>query len=117
MSGLAGNFKNDIYLDADGDIAWFTDLDAVRDDCETAMKAQLGEMVLSLDTGVPTLDTVWSQWKPLQFEAAARAMLLTVPNVSAVKTFNITRNAGVATYVAQIQTTFGSTTVSGSFVQ
>lgn len=117
MTNVATNTKNDIYTTPDGSLAMVYDLADTQQACEHAMKAQFGEIVLALQRGVPTEATVWAKWKPLQFEAAARALLLTVPNVQAVKSFVITRSAGVATYVVVIQTAFGNTQVTGSFVQ
>lgn len=117
MTNLATDSKNDIYAMSDGNLAMVYDLADTTQACEHAMKAQLGEMVLALQRGVPTEATIWAKWKPLQFEASARALLLTVPNVQAVKSFSITRTAGVATYVVVIQTAFGNSTVTGSFVQ
>jgi len=117
LTNLATNLKNDIYTLPDGSLAVVRDLADTTQACEHAMKAQLGEIVLNLSRGVPTEATIWAKWKPLQFEAAARALLLTVPNVTAVKSFNITRQAGVATYVVVIQTAFGNAMVTGEFVQ
>lgn len=119
MTSIATNANNDIYLDANGNLAMVTGLDAVVQDCEHVMKAQLGEMPLALDEGVPTLTTIWASWKPAQFEAYARAMLLSVPGVVAVTAFTLTRAAGVASYVAEIQTIYSEQAVpiSGDLVQ
>lgn len=118
MTSFATNADNDIYLGTDGNLAVVRGIDAVRQDCEHAMKAQLGEMPLALGRGVPTLTTIWANWRPAQFEAFARKILLTVPGVVAVKAFNISRLAGVASYVAEIQTGFSqqSISISGNLV-
>lgn len=117
MSSLAGDENNDLYIGSDGQLAFVTGLDAVLQDCECAMRAQRGEMVLALGDGVPTEETIWDQWKPVQFEAAARATLLGVPNVTGIKSFTLSREDGVASYVAEIESTFGPTTVSGTLSQ
>lgn len=119
MTSFATDARNDIYLDAAGNLAMVAGLDAVKQDCEHVMKAQVGEMPLALDQGVPTLTTIWANWRPAQFEAYARKMLLSVPNVVAVKTFTLTRAAGVASYVAEIQTVFSDQplALSGNLVQ
>ena len=119
MTSIATNANNDIYLDATGNLAMVSGVAAVQQDCEHAMKAQLGEMALFLTSGMPTLETVWANWRPLQFEAAARRTLLAVPGVVAVKAFSITRSAGVATYTATIQTEYSDEPLdlSGDLVQ
>lgn len=116
MTSIATNSRNDIYVGSDGNLAMVSGIAAVEQDCEHAMKAQLGEMPLALDQGVPTMATIWDRWNPVQFEAYARRMLLSVQDVTAVTSFTLTRSSGVASYVAVIQTTFGETTVSGDLL-
>lgn len=114
MTSLATNARNDLYLDAtSGNLAMARGIVAVEQEAEHAMKAQLGECVLALDRGVPTDATIWTRWNPVQFEAYARKMILSVQNVLAVQSFNITRSGDVASYVAVIATTFGNVTISG----
>lgn len=67
------------------------------------MKTQVGEVVLNLVRGVPTRETVWSNWNPIQFEAFARRILLSVPNVKAVVSFEVERVGDTAFYTATIQ--------------
>lgn len=119
MTSFATNANNDIYLDATGNLAMVTGIDAVKQDCEHIIKAQLGEMPLALDQGVPTLTTIWADWRPAQFEAYARKMLLSVPGVVAVKGFTLTRAAGVASYLAEIQTIYSDQplALNGNLVQ
>ena len=118
-TSIAVDANNDIYLDANGNLAMVTGLDAVAQDCLNAMKAQLGEMPLALTRGVPTDATIWSRYLPAQFEAASRALLLTVPGVVSVKAFDVTRAGNVASYVATIQTIYSDDllTISGDLVQ
>lgn len=80
-------------------------------------QTQLGEVALNTTIGQPTLDTLWLAWKPAQFEAAIRASWLTVPGVVAVRSFEITRANGLASYVAEIETIYGIGTATGSLEQ
>lgn len=114
MTSIATNANNDIFVDSSGNLAMVTGLAGVEQDCEHAMKTQLGEVVLNLQQGVPTDATIWSIYKPLQFEAAARATLLAVQNVLAVTAFSIDRINGVAVYTADIETAFGATAIQGT---
>lgn len=117
MTSLATNSNNDIFMGPDYNLALVRDLAATVQDCQNAMEAQLGEMPLAADRGVPTMATVWSNYKPAQFEAAARAILLTVPNVTGIKSFTITQVGDQARYSVEIQSTFGPATVAGSLTQ
>ena len=51
---------NDITLGSDGNLSISTGLQGVLNACATAAKAQLGEMVLATNKGVPNFQTVWS---------------------------------------------------------
>lgn len=102
------------YIDPNGRIAIKRDLDAVAQACEHAMKAQLGEMVLQTNQGVPYFQTVWSQPMLAQFEAAARRTLLSVANVTEVAAFTVNASAGTLSYTAFIVTTYGRATINGN---
>lgn len=105
--------QNDLFLDAKGDIAVGTGLEAVAANCKTAIQAQLGEMMFAADQGMPTLATAWDNYNPVQFEAAARTILRGVPDVVEVVSFVVERVAGVLRYTARIRTIFGETSVNG----
>lgn len=105
--------RNDLYLDSDGNIAIGTALAAVAANCKTAMQAQLGEMMFAADKGMPTLATAWDSYNPVQFEAAGRTILRSVPDVLEVVSFVVERATGVLRYTASIRTTFGETVVNG----
>lgn len=117
MTSIATNANNDIYLDATGNLAMVSGINAVQQDCEHAMKTQVGECILQTTYGVPTMETVWLEWKPKQFEAAARALLLTVPDVIQVTSFTITRSGNVANYTADIESTYGPLAIQGTLTQ
>lgn len=112
-TSLGTNSDNDIYLGADGNLVIVTGITAVEQNCEAAMEAQLAEMVLALDQGIPTDQTIWSSWNPAQFEAYSRATLLSVPHVTAVTSFAVVRSGENANYTATIMTDLGPTDISG----
>lgn len=116
---LALNENNDLFADSSGNLALVSGTDATRQDCETVMRCQAGECVLNLQRGVPTAATIWDEWLPKQFEAAARAQLLTVPGVVSIQSFTLTRLGNVATYVAEILTIYSPTAIviTGSLTQ
>lgn len=112
MRTLGVNALNDLYLDRTGNLAVAADLEAVRQGCEQAMKAQRGEMYFAKDEGIPTLQVVWDRYNPVQFEAAAREALLAVPNVTKVLSINAAINGSTLVYTAEIQSLYGPTSVS-----
>lgn len=119
MTSIATDENNDIYVTATGNLAMVTGLDAVEQDCEHVMKAQLGEMPLALDRGEPSLTCIWINYKPLQWQAAARKNLLTITGVVSIAGFTITRQNGVASYTAQIKTIYSEIPINlaGNLVQ
>jgi len=105
--------RNDLYLDRDGGLAMDSGLAGVAANCRTAIQAQLGEMIFAMDEGMPTLATAWDNYNPVQFEAAARMILRSVPDVLEVPSFTVERAGGVLRYTARIRTAFGETSVNG----
>jgi hypothetical protein len=111
---LAVDDKGDIYLGKDGRLVIALDLEAVLQACEHAVKAQLGEMVLAVDKGVPNFDTLWRGSPNLgQFEAAIRLALLAVAGVVRVTEFKAVRVGPVVQYTATIETIYGAGAVNG----
>jgi hypothetical protein len=106
--------NNDLILAGDGDLAISTDLEAVLQACEHAAKAQLAEMVLAVDQGVPNFQTIW-QGSPnvFQFEAYLRRQLQNVTGVVEVSELTSTVSDNVLSYTATIQTIYGQGVVNG----
>lgn len=107
MRSFGATNKNDLYLGRDGNMGIVVDKDAIRQNCETAIKAQLGEMIYAADEGMPIMQTVWDRFDPAQFEAAARTTLQTVEGVTAVDSFNVELVGDTVQYQALIHTIFG----------
>lgn len=105
---IATNSANDIYVGADGNLATVRGLQAVLQDCEHAMKAQLGEMVLATNKGLPTMDTVWLQQRLPQFNAAARRTLRAISGVKDVAAFVSAVEGNALVYRAVISTEYGT---------
>lgn len=98
---------NDLDLDARGALCIVTGRRAVASDARSAMQAQRGEMLLAVPDGMPTLQTAWSGYSPGQFEAAARAVILVVPEVLAVDSLVVSRDGDALRYDAVISTPYG----------
>ena len=110
MISIQTGERRDIGLNNAGNLAFAEGMDAIAQNCVTAISAQAGEMVFAADEGIPTLASVWDQYRPAIFEAAARRTLLAVEGVREVVDFRQRREGGVLTYSVRILTDFGTTT-------
>lgn len=113
MTTLGENANNDIYLDANSNLATVSGLDEIQQIAVSRMETMLGECVLNLSNGMPYDATMWTRYLPQQFEAAGRATLKASPGVTGVLSFTVSRQGDIGTYVAQIQTALGTATVRG----
>jgi len=108
------NENNDLFIGTDGNLVIRTGLLAVRDACANAAKAQLGEMVLDVNRGIPNFQTVWiGNPNIAQFEAALQKALSAVDGVTRVLGINTRVQNGVLSYTAGILTAYGQTVVTG----
>ena len=109
---------NDLYLDQAGNLALLTGQAAVEAACATAAKAQLGEMCLQTQAGIPNFETVFVGVPNLPiFRSYLRKTLLGVDGVNDVTalTVNVVQvlnettglNESVLTYEATIESIYG----------
>lgn len=106
--------NNDLTLAPDGNLSISADLQAVLFTCEQVAKAQLNEMVLSVDQGMPNFQTVWVGAPNIaQFEAYLAARLQAVTGVQRVIGVEARASNGVLRYTATIQTIYGEGVING----
>ena len=111
---LGINDQNDIYLGPDGNIVLLSGLQAVLEACETASRAQLGEMVLTDQLGIPNFQAVWTGVANLPlWQSYLLNTLQNVPGVLQVTNLQVTRNNGVLKYTATISTQYGTGVING----
>ena len=110
---FASDANNDLVLDRTGALSILTGAEAVAANCRSAMQAQLGEMQFAADRGMPMLATAWNRFNPIQFEAAARVILASVPDVLSVETFAVERVGESLRYAATISTAYGEAGING----
>ena len=109
------NDSNDIEITAGGRLAIATDLQAVLQQCEHAMSAQLNEMIYAADRGVNTFESVWDgSPNLLNFEAFSRTQLDRIPDVVRVEDFSAELVSNTLNYTTTIRTVFGTGVVTGS---
>jgi hypothetical protein len=108
------NDNNDIYLGITGNLVVLKDLPAIEGACETASKAQLGEMVLAVKQGIPNFQTVWVGTPnfPL-FQSYLRNALLGVAGVQNIKSIELSTVQNTLKYTAKIETQFGIGVLNG----
>lgn len=111
---LDTNENNDIYIGSDGNLAVARGIQGVLKACETASKAQLGEMVLTNTLGIPNFQTIWVGVPnyPL-WESYLRATLLQVAGVLDVESIDISNKNNTLSYAAVIVTEFGTGVING----
>lgn len=103
-----------LFIGTDGNIAQVSALDAIKQNCETAMRTSLDEMYFNQGEGIPYFGTVWDQYNPLQFAAAARSTLEAVEGVTDVSAFAVTRTGNDLLYTATINTIYGTTRITNN---
>lgn len=114
MTTLLSNERNDLALNAGGNLQVIGGIEAIAQEARSYMQARLGEMFYNADQGIPFADIVW-QGSPniAQFEASGRARLLQVPGIVEVISFEARQVGDVLGYTAVIRTTAGETTLNG----
>lgn len=104
---IAMDDNYDLFLDERGNLATVIGAKACAQNSRSAMSAQRGEMVLAMQRGIPTMATVFSQFDPAQFEAAARIALRRVPGVLGVTAFDVMQVGTAVEYTTTLLTEFG----------
>lgn len=92
-----------------------TGIDAVAAACRSAAMTQLGECVLFTGQGLPNFQSIWVGTPDYAiWQSYLQNTLLSVEGVSTVQSITLTQQNGVLSYVAIINSIYGSTTISGS---
>lgn len=112
---FAVNELNDLFVDpTTGNLVIADSLSAVITSCKQASQAQLTEMVLAVNQGMPAFQTVWTDAGSVpQYEAALRATLSQQPQVLEVVSVDVVIENNMLTYSATIRTTYGEAIING----
>lgn len=110
---LGTDSENDLYLGEGKNVVVLSGLGAIIAACETASKAQLGEMVLADQSGIPNFQTIWvgSPNYSLWVSYLQRTLLSIEGVLDAAVEIRTINN--VLSYTATIKTTFGSVNING----
>lgn len=89
MKTLLVDENNDLCLCSSNSISWVSGGEGIAQSCKQAMQSVLGEMPYAADRGIPIFDVAFVGTPDLAaFEAASRAILITVPDVVEVSKFS-----------------------------
>lgn len=100
--------NNDLYIGGDGLLAIGEGVSAVMQNAQQAAQAQLGEMILAIDQGVPNFQTIWeSAANVAQFEAYLRRAIQSTDGVIEVKELDTVVRDNTLFYTATIETIYG----------
>lgn len=111
---FATDENNDLFLDNSKNITVLTGLPAIIAACETATKAQLGEMVLATKSGIPNFQTIWIGSPNYSlYVDYLRNTLAGVPGVLQVSSLDVSVSQNVLSYTAMIHTVFGTGEING----
>lgn len=107
---------NDLYLDSGNNIAFVSNLEALKHVVENVVRTQFGELQLNSTKGIPYFETIFSSrtnvdyWKAYMIDA-----IESVDNVDSCELFeiDISEDTQILTYRAYIKSTFGEFSING----
>ena len=86
---------------------------AIAQNCDQAMRQELGELNFDKDKGVEYLNNLFTGSPNFQrFEAQARAQILAVDGVTSINSFEYELLENTLNYSVEIYTEYGTTTFS-----
>lgn len=106
--------NNDLVIATNGNLSISSGIEAVLQACEQAVKAQLGEMVLAVDEGMPNFQLIWNGSPNIpQFEAYLITTISNVDGVQEVSSVTASASGGILSYTATIKTIYGEGSLNG----
>lgn len=107
--------SNDLYLDLAGNLKIDLGLQALVDICLNVTRALLGEMVLTVNNGLPYFQVVFVGSPNLAvFQAYLINALNGIEGVNSVQDVSMSMSSNVLSFTATIDTIYGPTTLSSS---
>ncbi len=103
-----------------GKFQFIYDVDVIKQNCDQAMRQQIGELNYSADKGIDYFGNVFTGTPNFQrFEAQARTQLLNVTGVTGINSFDyelvVSQKENVLEYEVSISTIYGDTTITDSY--
>lgn len=114
MITIGINDNNDIYLDAEGNLAVKKDLDAMGDIFINKAETNRGELIYDDEKGIDFFNTIFSSpCYPDLFQTQLMSELENTEETQGVTGFTFETSGGVYGYRAKIQTSYGQVTLNG----
>lgn len=113
MSRNLGAIDSDLYLNNDGNLAFVSGIESVLQQCEQAMKLQMGEAIYSVNRGISYESAVFNRLMLDRFQAEARVLLQSIRDVEVVNSFDVSIVNDVLAYRAVIRTVYGEGVIGG----
>ena len=114
MITIETDANNDIYIGADGNLAFSRNAQAVSQTAEHYVKTLLNEMIQDFDRGVPFFIVAFGSNPSIpQFEAAIKARILQAPGVTGIRSFEAFQDGDILKYTALIETIYGGAEING----
>lgn len=105
---LTINEKNDIFVNPDGNVNLSYDLEAVIQNCKTAVQTVAEEAIYQKNIGIPTFQALWNgNPNYQQLEVSIRNTILNVQGVTNIKSFDYSTSNNIFSYNVEIETIYG----------
>jgi hypothetical protein len=111
---FSANDDNDIFIGGDGNLAIASGLEATLLACESATKAQLGEMILATGLGIPNFQAIWVGVPNYAiYRSYLVRTILSVDGVQSIESLELTPQDDTLQYTIVIKTIFGTGQING----
>lgn len=95
MSLAIDQTTNDLYLEADGNLAWVKNAEAVGQHARQRLQTYEGEWFLDTSAGVPWLEQILGKaYDPALAEAVVKAEILETNGVTGIEGFSVSFDRG-----------------------
>lgn len=114
MKTIATNDKNDLYIDAGGNLAITEDVTALANVSKNAVLTNFGELEFNAEKGIPYFTTIFSDMPLIDlFQASVVETLSNLDKVERVTGFEYTIQNGIFSYSVKEKTEYGEILLNG----
>ena len=110
MTGFDINDNNDIFLDADGNLALVKDIEAVKVAVLCQTRTNYGEVILNTKAGIPYFQTIFTAHPDIElWKKYMKDTILAIPKILGISNFKtyIDYGTNLLQYAIVINTEYG----------